>query len=1021
MPFEIKDYHKSLTEFHVGCEEPRAYFVPFHSTDSARLGLRDNSEFFKTLIGSWDFKFFKSINEVPDFRTDGIEFKEKLDVPMNWQHAQGRAYDKIQYTNVDYPIPLDPPYIPEENPAGLYRRSFNLTKKNIDQKDVIINFEGVDSCFYLFINKKFVGYSQVSHMTSEFNVTEYVHEGKNEISVLVLKWCVGTYLEDQDMFRSSGIFREVYLLFRDRERISDVFVKCDLSDNFSCAKFSAEIKTNAKLSLKARLLDADDREISVKEVSAFGESLITFDPIDAPKLWSDENPYLYAVELLAGNETVRIPVGARKIEIIGRVVYINGKKVKAKGVNRHDSHPLLGHATPMEHMIRDIMILKAHNVNFVRTSHYPNDPRFAELCDKYGIYLCDEADLECHGAASVISVNHRFTNNPDWQPMYLDRAKRMLERDKNHASVVMWSVGNESGTGINHRAMVDYYKSRDNSRLVHLEDESRMARELDLNPQISDKSADHYREYIDIESRMYPGKEDLEYYESEKCKLPFFMCEYSHAMGNGPGDLKWYWDYIYKNDSFFGGCVWEFTDHAAVTGDNPYSEPQYIYGGDSGEYPHFGCFCVDGLVYPDRRVHTGLLELKQIIKPYFCEYENGILTVTSRRRFEYLSDLSLFVSIERNGRVIKSECMGALDIAPESSKSYQIKAESDGFTTLNISVCQNVATAWAPIGYEIGSDQFILSDDIKVKDYESGLAKLLTDADYYTVEVGETVAKIGRKTGLIESYVANGKEMLTAPIAITAWRAPTDNDRRIRKKWEEHGFSHTENQFHFVAADECDGIVTVKAEVALSAPAFVPIAVANITYTFGVGEGVKIECHARLGNGEPWNDGQPSLPRFGFKFRMPEGFEEVKYFGYGPMESYEDKRLAARISEFRTTASENFEHYVRPQENGSHFGCKWASVSSVNGYGLYFSSEAFSLSVSHFDPVYLSKFDHDFELKPEKETTVIIDYRNAGIGSASCGPALNPKYEISEKEIDFAFSFKPSFVGNESQFDEYVK
>ena len=1021
MPFGIKDYHKSLTDIHIGTEKPRAYFIPYHDIKAARRGYRDNSDFFKTLLGSWDFKFYKSVAEVPDVRCNNVDFIEKLDVPMNWQHAHGRNYDKIQYTNVDYPIPLDPPYIPEENPAGLYRRTFKLRKEEILEKDVIINFEGVDSCFYLFINGHFVGYSQVSHMTSEFNITDYVHEGENEIYVLVLKWCVGTYLEDQDMFRSSGIFREVYLLFRDKIRISDVFAKCEFLDDFSSVVFFADIKTNGSTALTAKLFDADNREIESISADSLGDTLVKFEKIRSPQLWSDEKPYLYAIELYCGNEIIRIPVGARKIEIKGKVIYINGKKVKAKGVNRHDSNCLLGHATPMEHMLRDIMILKSHNVNFVRTSHYPNDPRFLELCDKYGIFVCDEADLECHGAAPVISPNHIFTNNFEWQKAYLDRGERMLERDKNHPSVVMWSVGNESGVGINHRAMVEFYKKRDPSRLVHLEDESRMANMLDLHPEKSEKSADYYREYIEVESRMYPQEDDLEYYQSEKCDRPFFMCEYSHAMGNGPGDLKWYWDYIYKNDSFFGGCVWEFTDHAAVIGDNVYADPHYIYGGDSGEYPHFGCFCVDGLVYPDRKVHTGMLELKEIIKPFFVSYDSGVLKIKSARHFESLSDLSLYVNIEKNGKVIKSECLGALDIMPEEEKCYKLEIEKEEFVTLNVSVRQNTETPWASIGYEVGSEQFIISTELNEKQEKKLGAILEENEEFYIIHAGEAVSRIGKRTGLIESFVSNGKDMISSPITPTVWRAPTDNDRRIRIKWQEHNFDRAGTNLHSIKAEVRDSLVVVKAELAVSAPAFSPIAVLKITYTFGNGEGVKIDCSATLGDGTPWTDGLPPLPRFGFKFRMPEGCEDVRYFGYGPMESYEDKRLAARKSLFCTTATKNFEHYVRPQENSAHYDCSFADVTSTAGYGLYFSGESFSLSVSHYDPHYLTGFMHDFELVPEKETTVIIDYRNAGIGSASCGPMLNPIYAITEKEFSFSFNFKPSFSGNVDPFAEFVK
>ena len=398
MPFGIFDYHKSLSHLHVGCEAPRAYYIPFATSEEASVGVRDYSPYFKTLIGTWDFKFYKSVTEVPDPRITEIVFEDKLDVPMNWQNALGRGYDGIQYTNVDYPFPMDPPHVPAENPAGLYSRSFILDASDIDGKDVMLNFEGVDSCFYLFINDKFVGYSQVSHMTSEFNVTDFVVAGENKIQVLVLKWGEGSYLEDQDMFRASGIFREVYILLRDKARINDVFVKCELDADFSLADFSAELDVTSPLDIKASLLDADGRLI--ESVDAKIESLgrIEFSSVEEPMLWSDESPYLYAIELKSGSEVIRINVGARRVEIVGRVVLINGKKVKAKGVNRHDSHPILGHATPMEHMKRDLMILKRNNVNMIRTSHYPNDPRFLELCDKYGFYVCDEADLECHGA-----------------------------------------------------------------------------------------------------------------------------------------------------------------------------------------------------------------------------------------------------------------------------------------------------------------------------------------------------------------------------------------------------------------------------------------------------------------------------------------------------------------------------------------------------------------------------------------------------------------------------------------------
>ncbi len=1038
MPFGIPDYHKSLTQLHVGCEAPRAYFIPYADKESASDGVRDYSPYFKSLMGTWDFKFYKSISDVPDPRTADILFEEKLDVPMNWQNALGRGYDSIQYTNIAYPYPLDPPHIPEQNPAGLYSRTFTLTEEEIAKKAVMINFEGVDSCFYLFVNGEFAGYSHVSHMTSELDITRLVHAGENKIQVLVLKWCAGSYLEDQDMFRASGIFREVFLLFRDEARVTDVFVKCELDEDFSVADFSLDIDVNAPVDITARLLDAEGNILDTVKAEIESSGRIDFASVEDVKLWSDESPYLYAVELEAGDEIIRINAGARKIEIKGRVIYINGKKVKAKGVNRHDSHPILGHATPMEHMKRDIMIMKRYNINMVRTSHYPNDPRFLELCDIYGLYVCDEADAECHGAMRM-QEHQMITDNTDWTGEFLDRAARMLERDKNHPCVIIWSVGNECGAGINHKAMIEYFKSRDGSRLVHAEDESRMARyrETGVYP-YKDKnlSPEYYRSYTDMESRMYPNNEELDFYTSKRCKKPFFMCEYSHAMGNSNGDLTKYWDLINKYDHFFGGCVWELLDHSVATGENIYSDPKYIYGGDSGEFPHLGCFCVDGLLYPDRRPHTGMLELKEILKPFRAEYNDGTLKITSLRHFVSLSDLSLYYTVEKNGEVVKEGIIESLNIAPESSRSYKIEIEPSEYTTLNISVRQRESTPWESAGYEIGKTQFILSDNITEKAEKKLGASLIEDERFYTVKVSECEYKIGKHSGLIESIIDSGKQMITSAVTPTIWRAPIDNDKTFRAMWKNGCFEQECTYSYGTSAESKNGLVFVYADVVIAAPSVPPIVKMKITYTFGEGTGVNVATEAKLGigvNGERFGK-LPPLPRFGFKLKMPEGAEDVRYFGYGPYESYEDKHLASTVSVYKTTATDNFEHYVRPQENSAHYACKWADVTTAKGHGLYFSGEKFSFSVSHFDPHYLTSDSpdyfspsktsicHDYELVPDKETTVIIDYRQCGIGSASCGPEeLDEEYKITEPEFNFTFVIKPQHSGNILPFKEYRK
>ncbi len=1019
MPFNMTNYHQTLKVLHLGCEKTHAYFIPYQDKSSAVSDIRDESVYFKTLIGEWNFKFYSSVSEIEDPMKVEFAANERLDVPMNWQNALGRGYDKTHYTNVNYPFPKNPPYVPDENPAGVYARTFKLSKKEIEGKDIMLNFEGVDSCFYLYVNGKFTGYSQVSHATSEFNITSLVREGENEVRLVVLKWCDGSYLEDQDMFRASGIFREVYLLMRDPVRIVDLFVKCNTTKDFSEADISLDVTANGLLALEYELCDKDGKLVANGKAEVENGN-VGIAKIVSPRLWSDEAPYLYSLILKAGSEVIYLPVGVRRIEIIGNVIYINGQKVKAKGVNRHDSHPMLGHATPMEHMIRDLHIIKAHNCNMVRTSHYPNDPRFYSLCDKMGIYVVDETDLECHGVG-IYRDNCELTNNPEWEGAYLDRAERMLERDKNHPSVIIWSVGNESGPGCNHKKMVEYFKSRDNSRLVHVEDESRRARAVDeetANGKVMPVPSSAYREYIDFESGMYTDISVLKkMYLTPDAKYPYFLCEYCHAMGNGPGDLRHYWELIRNHDNFFGGCVWEFTDHSVATGENIYKDPHYIYGGDSGEYPHDGCFCVDGLVYPDRRPHTGLLELKQVQSPVGVSYENGMLTVNSYRYFTNISDISIVYVIERDGKPVKTGRIAELDIAPLASKSYKIDIPefSHGVVTLNVYAKQNTETEWAPVGYDVASWQFILLDNVVKSNQIYGGASLAENFSVFVVTYGETRVKISRTSGLITSFVHEGKELLEAPITPTIWRAPTDNDRRVRRQWEENDYHRMAVKCYSINAETLDGKVIVTSEISLGAPIRRPVVYMTLRYIFSEGSAVKIECSANV------RENAPTLPRFGFMFTLPEHFEDVSYFGYGPYESYEDKRLASRLSTFKTTVTKNFEPYVRPQENSAHYGCKWATVTATVGHGIIFGANKFSLSVSHYDPHYLAKVAHDYELCPDKKTYVIIDYRNAGIGSHSCGPELLPEYRVSEKQFNFSFSFSPEFIGNIDPFSKYAK
>ena len=1007
------DYHKRTDVLHIGCEEPRAYFIPYQSKKAAMTDNRAKSDSFVSLCGDWNFKYYDTVNDIDDFtaadfNTDGMD---KLPVPMSWQAMLGRGYDTPHYTNVRYPFPADPPFIPDDIPCGLYMRDFCIAPETLTNKTVYLNFEGVDSCFYLYVNDEFAAYSQVSHMTSEIDVTKYLKAGRNTVKVLVLKWCEASYLEDQDKIRYSGIFREVFLLFREKEHLKDVFIKTYLDDGN--AKLTAELTLNCdSADVTYELVSPDGKAtIENKKTILNGEKLEF--SVEKPMLWSDEKPSLYLLNINVLGEYFTFFVGIRSVKIENKCFYVNGKKVKLKGVNRHDSDPWLGSATPMDHMIKDLMIMKRHNVNSIRTSHYPNDPRFLGLCDKYGFYVCDETDLETHGMQYAESGWDGLTDSDIWTDEYLDRVKRMYERDKNRTCVVMWSLGNESGVGKNQAVMSDYLHSRDSRNIVHCEDISR--RSYDSYKKSLETGEEKYFDspVIDIESRMYPSIESMErfYVENPLCTKPLYLCEYSHAMGNGPGDLKQYWDLIYNNDALMGGCVWEFIDHSVATGDDRYANPKFIYGGYFGNTPHDGNFCVDGLVYPDRRPHTGLIEYKQVIKPLYVDgfdAKTGKFTVHSRRYFESLNDIDLYYTVEKNGKVIRSGRILELDIGPQGSREYTVDLsglELDGYCYFNISYKQNNATEWSDIGYEIGFEQFEISAKESEKETAAGCADITENETEIIMTVGESVYAVSKISGLVSSVVSNGTLLTTTPLRPTIWRAPTDNDRRIKNKWYDN--------FMDSAATQCHGIEivgnTVKANIVLSAKTHAPAIRMTVEYTAD-DSGLTVRIDAKV------RENLPMLPRFGIEFLMPEGFENLKYFGMGPYESYVDKKIASKMGVYSAKVHEHFEHYVRPQENMAHTDTKWAYVSNLNGHGLIFSGD-FSFNCSHFTPKMLTETAYDFQLEPLKETVVNLDYRHAGIGSNSCGPELLPEFRFEEKEFSWNVKITPAFVNDVDPFE----
>lgn len=996
----VKKYWEDLNVMQVNREKARAYYIPYSSEEGAVSGKRGSSSFFQTLNGGWKFKYYESVKLVEDdFFNGDVSNWDDLIVPSCWQV---KGYDRCHYTNDNYPFPCDPPFVPNDNPAGLYVREFNISE-NWDGKDMYIVFEGVNSCFYLWINGSFAGYSQGSRMPSEFNISQFVHSGKNSLAVMVLKWCDGSYLEDQDVWRFSGIFRDVYLLARGKNHIRDVFNTQMLSEDLKKAVLKSKIDTTGPCSIKAELRDHSGKTVALGEALIEGCGEIELE-IDEPVLWNAEAPYLYKLFVHSNAETLVFNTGFRKVEVKDGLFLINGKAVKLKGVNRHDSHPEFGQTTPLNHMIKDLMLMKRHNINTIRTSHYPNDPRFLDLCDEYGFYVIDEADLECHGVRNVGSF-HMLTDNPSWEKAFLDRAERLVERDKNHASVIIWSMGNESGYGLNHIAMARWTKKRDGSRLVHYEGAApRYGGSKDVN-------------FIDMESRMYASVEYIEEYAlNEENKKPLFLCEYSHAMGNGPGDLKDYWDIIYKYPKLMGGCVWEWCDHGIRTSKDD-GEEYYAYGGDFNDMPNDGNFCLDGLVFPDRTPHTGLLELKKVIAPIRIEgvdLSEGKIKVTNLYDFIDLSDTVLQWKVEKDGNCLEQGEITDMGILPNESQVYKlpyaIPVESASRYFLTIWVLQKKDTPWALKGYEIYFEQFelpVAKPSIDNIGYKPPL-KAEQIGNVVKIEGFDFCHLFDLYRGSFIKISKDNIDMINDGLKFNIWRAPTDNDMNIKTKWMEEGFDRAQTHVYEAnVLETTETYVKISTIFSLGGYSRLPILHGNAIWTVdGTGEislDVKVKVREEL----------VFLPRFGLQLSMPEGNEEVEYFGNGPHENYIDKKQSIRKGRYLTTVDNMFENYLMPQENGSRCGTEWVIVSNELGMGLKFTGASeFSFNASHYTPEDLTAAGHPYELKRRKETIVNIDYKMSGVGSNSCGPELLKKYRLDEKEFEFVINIIPVFKEN---------
>ena len=993
---KLPGYHENLHTLHVNTLPNRAYYVPYSHIEDARRDVREESDRFQSLCGEWRFRYFESPRLIPeDFLTESMSM-DVLPVPSVWQI---HGYDRHQYTNVRYPIPYDPPYVPVDNPCGLYMRTFELDEA--EGRRTLV-FEGVDSCFYLWINEAFVGYSQISHSTSEFDVSGFVHPGENRIAVLVLKWCDGTYLEDQDKFRMSGIFRDVYLLRRDQRHIWDYTVRTQLLEGRTAANIHVDIEMYGNSpemhSVHYYLYDATGYQICKGRTyeSRFDIHL------DDITLWNAENPYLYQLVLRYGEERIMEPVGLREIVVRNRVVLINGQNVKFRGVNRHDSDPVVGPAVDEAHMLRDLVIMKQHNVNAIRTSHYPNSPLFSRMCDKYGFYLIGEADLESHGVVfadgeySEQNYN-RIAQDPEFGEAILDRVQHSVIRDKNRPSIVIWSMGNESGMGANFHEALRWTKQYDPTRLTHYERASFPPPGEEIN-----------HDNLDLYSRMYPSVQEIEkYFEENRIDKPYVLCEYAHAMGNGPGDLERYFQCFERHDEHCGGFVWEWCDHAVDMGRCADGRRRYFYGGDFGEFPHDGNFCMDGLVYPDRKPHTGLKEFKNVNRPArIREFDlmAGAFTVHNYLDFTNLNELvKIRYTVRVNGKDIYQGKVPEeqLDIPPHGEREIRIALpDTQGKRfAVYFEMLQKYDRPLVPFKHLLGVEQLGRQIFERPAEEEGVLDMEVRETDETVEILGENFRyNFNKLSGGFNIINYAQLHMLDRPMLLNIWRAPTDNDRNIKLQWLKYGYDRAITRIYETHVETGDEVV-IRARYALSAIYLPNIARGDIEWRVARNGSIRAKITVQC------RKDAPPLPRFGIRMCLPKVIDNLRYFGYGPYESYRDKHRASVKHLYTSTVAEQHEDYIRPQENGSHWNCDYVGLYGKLG-GLEVYGEEFSFNASTYTQEELTRKAHNFELESEGHTVFCLDYCQNGIGSNSCGPALEP-IDAMPDAFTFEFTLRP--------------
>ena len=1010
----VPRYYEDLSVLHENTMPARAYFIPASKRMDNLVEHREESDRMQLLNGTWKFQYFNSIYDIQDSffeKNYDTENFDEIQVPSVWQIA---GYDTHQYTNIRYPFPFDPPYVPQDIPCGAYVHTFEYSRDEKAPKS-FLNFEGVDSCFYVWINGSYVGYSQVSHMTSEFDITDLLRDGENSIAVLVMKWCDGSYLEDQDKFRMSGIFRDVYILKRPKQAISDYHIKTRIEDML--AKVEIEMKFYSPLNVKISIEDRNGAVVALGSIAEEGTAVLE---IASPELWNTENPYLYKLILETENEVIVDHIALRKIEIKDQVIYLNGQKIKFRGVNRHDSDPVTGFTISLEQLTTDLTLMKQHNFNAIRSSHYPNAPFFYEMCDKYGFMVIDEADIEAHGPFMIYRKedtdynrfkrwNEKIADDPVWEEAIVDRVKLMVERDKNRFCIVMWSMGNESAYGCNFEKALEWTKNFDPDRITQYE--SARYRNYDETYDYSN---------LDVYSRMYPALSEIQEYLDKDGSKPFLLVEYCHSMGNGPGDFEDYFQMIQDNDKMCGGFVWEWCDHAIAHGTAENGKTIYAYGGDHGEEIHDGNFCMDGLVYPDRTVHTGLLEYKNVYRParvISYNKESGELVIHNYMDFDDLKDyVKISYELTQDGLVISKGILPEFSVAPhgEGKTNLKINVPENGKCYLKLIYHLKKELPLLDEDHILGFDEIEVSkEDTKCKLAEKWIPKTVVDSELQVnendtqihIKGREFAYTIDKRTALFTEMKFAGREYLNHPMELNIWRAPTDNDMYIKSEWKKAHYDKAYTRAY--TTEVVQGKHGVKITSHASVVAETVQKILDVTITWKIEAAGKIDADIAVTK----DDEFPDLPRFGVRMFLDKKLSAARYFGMGPQESYCDKHQAASHGLYRADVGDLHEDYIRPQENGSHYDCEYVELNNSR-YGIVASAEkAFSFNASYYTQEELEKKTHNYELIESDSVVFCVDYALNGIGSNSCGPVVLDQYRFDDVLFRFQFTLIPYVKG----------